>query len=99
MLSIAVITPFILATQIGLVPQENSLASPSGGSSDAAASLTKLGEDFNIHFIIAQLSLNDHREPSPLLSLSSPIRPSFQWRGTLVSDTVLQAGFTIETAL
>src|SRR5438309_10437431 len=40
-LSIAEMVPFTLATQITLSPIVNSLASPSGGRSDGAVSLTK----------------------------------------------------------
>src|SRR5207302_11441343 len=45
-LSMAEIVPFTLATQIVLSPQGNSLASPSGGSSDWVVSLVKLDMAF-----------------------------------------------------
>src|SRR5580704_14193341 len=41
-LSMAVIVPFTLATQITLSPQGNSLASPSDGSSDWVVSLVSI---------------------------------------------------------
>src|SRR5271167_328438 len=41
-LSMAVIVPFTLATHTTLSPQGNSLASPSGGSSDCVVSLVSI---------------------------------------------------------
>src|SRR5882762_11507624 len=52
-LSMALIVPLTLATQITLSPQGNSFASPSAGSSDWVVSSVKLGMVVNEHLAVS----------------------------------------------
>src|SRR6266852_899322 len=95
-LSMALIVPLTLATQMTLSPQGNSFASPSAGSSDWVVSLVKLGMVVDEHSAVSAQPLKASFEHSKkglaadhrwLIADSDP-----SLRSGLLSTVILAAG-------